>query len=808
MSTDSDKIVTIFKNIKETDTPFHRPVTKILERIKNGASKELIKKIRTETNKTKRNELKQSLPSICFSGKFTKRSDVSLIKYSQLICLDLDGYSKNEDLKNDKSKYSKNKYVYSVFISPSGKGLKVLIKVPDQPDNHVGYFLALEKHFKSDYFDKTSKNISRVCYESYDDKIYINPSSEVWDKVEDLKYKEISKEAGIRTIPITDENKIVSILVKWHTKKFPMVEGMRNANAFTLAMALNEYGIAQTMTRVILNQYATSDFTQREIEKIIKSAYAHKDKFNSKYYEDEEKVNDIQQRLRRGESKKVIRQQLEGSMLDTELIDSVIEKAEEDNSVKFWTKSSKGIVKALPLIFKNFLQSHGFYKYCPEDQKAYMFVRVTNNLVNYSTEKEIKDFILGYLIELDDMSVYNYFADQTRLFKEEFLTLLDTIDIFFIEDTQKECYLFYENKALKITEDELTPIDYLDLPGFVWKDHIIDRPFTECEIRKGDYKRFISNICDNQESRIKSMESTIGFMLHGYKDISFCPALILLDEQISDRAEGGTGKGIFFQAISAIKKLVTIDGKAFNFEKSFNYQTVSPDTQIIVFDDVKKDFPFERLFSVITESLTIEKKNKQAITIPFSKSPKIAITTNYVIKGRGNSFTRRKWELELSQHYNELNTPLDEFGKYLFGGWDEEEWCQFDNYMISCVQLKLKRGLIVGEQKNIKIKGFMIETDEEFAEWCGLLPGSEPNNLLPVNEKIYMNFLFAEFVQVYPDFGSTGKRKLSMTRFYKWLKAYAFYTQKVEAEVKRDNKGKWIRIRPTHEDETQHNLIF
>ena len=103
MSTDSDKIVTIFKNIKETDTPFHRPVTKILERIKNGASKELIKKIRTETNKTKRNELKQSLPSICFSGKFTKRSDVSLIKYSQLICLDLDGYSKNEDLKNEKA---------------------------------------------------------------------------------------------------------------------------------------------------------------------------------------------------------------------------------------------------------------------------------------------------------------------------------------------------------------------------------------------------------------------------------------------------------------------------------------------------------------------------------------------------------------------------------------------------------------------------------------------------------------------------------------------------------------------------------
>ena len=28
-------------------------------------------------------------------------------------------------------------------------------------------------------------------------------------------------------------------------------------------------------------------------------------------------------------------------------------------------------------------------------------------------------------------SIYNYFADQTRFFREEFLTLLSTIDIYF-----------------------------------------------------------------------------------------------------------------------------------------------------------------------------------------------------------------------------------------------------------------------------------------------------------------------------------------------------------------------------------------
>ena len=44
--------VTIFKNILETDAPFHREVIFILERIKQGKNKELVKSIRAEKDKT------------------------------------------------------------------------------------------------------------------------------------------------------------------------------------------------------------------------------------------------------------------------------------------------------------------------------------------------------------------------------------------------------------------------------------------------------------------------------------------------------------------------------------------------------------------------------------------------------------------------------------------------------------------------------------------------------------------------------------------------------------------------------------
>ena len=72
-----------------------------------------------------------------------------------------------------------------------------------------------------------------------------------------------------------------------------------------------------------------------------------------------------------------------------------------------------------------------------------------------------------------------------------------------------------------------------------------------------------------------------------------------------------------------LKKNIVINGKEFSFEKSFAYQLVSADTQVLTFDDVRKNFPFENLFSVITEGITLEKKNKDAIKIPYEESPKV-----------------------------------------------------------------------------------------------------------------------------------------------------------------------------------------
>ena len=508
--------ITIFKDIKETSQPFYRDVMVLLNRIREGSSKDLVKKIRAEKDKTQRNKLKQSLPAICFSGRFTKRNDNSLVQHSGYICLDFDGYKTNKDMLQEKERLSKDKYVFSVFISPSGNGLKVLVKIPQDSENHKNYFNSLQNHFDSPYFDKTTKNISRVCYESYDPLIHINELSSTWEKIEETEYQEVVKYRDRPTIPITNENKIVDILMKWWDKKYGLKEGERNNNIYVLASAFNDFGVNQTLAEYVMSSFATKDFPDYEIKRTIDSAYAQKQNFGTKYYEDEDKVNQIKNKFRRGVSKKEIKYQLEEEKFDVDNVDSVLERIEDENAKqKFWTKSEKGVIKIIHIAFKQFLEEHGFYKFNPQGSKNYVFVRVTNNLIDHTSEKEIKDFILNYLIDEDDISIYNYFAEHTRYFREEFLTLLSSIDVFFIEDTSSTSYLYYRNCAVKITSTEVKPIDYIDLGGYVWKDHVIDRDFTICEVNDCDFKVFVQNIAGGTKERINSMYSTIGYMMHG-----------------------------------------------------------------------------------------------------------------------------------------------------------------------------------------------------------------------------------------------------------------------------------------------------
>lgn len=191
------------------------------------------------------------------------------------------------------------------------------------------------------------------------------------------------------------------------------------------------------------------------------------------------------------------------------------------------------------------------------------------------------------------------------------------------------------------------------------------------------------------------------------------------------------------------------------------FQSVKPDTAIIDFNDVKKGFPFENLFSIITDDMAVEEKNKAEVIVPFERSPKILITTNHAIKGIDASTLDREFVIEFSDYFNEKHKPVDEFGKKFFEPfWNIEEWTSFDNFMIESLRYFLSNGLVEYDRINLFDKILIESTSEDFVEFI---------EDLEMDKKYDSKELFNEFLDVYPE----QRTKLMQKTFTLWVKTFA-----------------------------------
>jgi len=167
-------VVTCFENFAKVSDPKRSTIETILDRFKEDTNG--IQEMRQKENFK---ELKKSLPIACFGGVFNHRSKEGLIKASQLMVLDFDDV---KGIVEKKKGISKCKFVLSVFVSPSGKGLKALIKIPlvKNDKEYKEYYSGARTMF--DGLDDSGKDISRACFFAYDPYIYINYDCETFTK--------------------------------------------------------------------------------------------------------------------------------------------------------------------------------------------------------------------------------------------------------------------------------------------------------------------------------------------------------------------------------------------------------------------------------------------------------------------------------------------------------------------------------------------------------------------------------------------------------------------------------------------------
>lgn len=751
-------MITIFAHVKDVENPFYKEIDDVLNDIKNGTNKDYINQIRLEKDKKKRNILKQKLKSICFSGEFSYRSAKNCIKHSGFACLDFDDVDEPNVLKDS---LQDNEYIYSAFISPSGNGVKAIVKIPPSINNHKKYYEAICETFETK-LDTATKDISRVCYESYDTELFINSNSKVWELKKDFTEVTI-KNNYPKHFQIQDTNKKVDVIMKWFNKKFTLNVGERNNNLFKLACGLNKAGMTKTECISLFVSFYSNGLNKGEPEAIVNSAYKNTHEFNTLTLIDDNKIYEAERLLKKGVSKAKREFKKEG--LNEDEIEDIIDFDFEDDFLIFWDTNKNGSISLNDYKFKLFLENRGYYK-VQLNEKEFTFVKVYNNIINEINETNIKDFILNYVQEID-IAVYNFFAKSTTKFTENYLNQLATKKLAMVRDTPNESYLFFLNKVAKVTKDNIEFIDYINIGGFVWEDNIIKRDFNITKT-KSDFEQFILNVSNQDKKRKEIIECAMGYLLTTHKKQDEGLSVILYDETLNDNPSGRTGKTLVSDAISELRKLVTLNGKEFDNKGNFPYDTISLDDNVICFDDMERTFKYETLFSIVTGNLTLKKKFQQPIVIPFERSPKLLFTSNYILSGVGDSHEDRKLEIELFRHYSKNYKPITEFGKLFFSDeWTKDEWNSFYNYMVKNIQKYLTKGLLKSELKTGKTKKLIANTCEDFYDFC-------ENEFLWKENKYYTT---KEIMSSYNDGSREIPQRMNVSWFGRWLGMYFDFKQ-------------------------------
>ena len=116
---------------------------------------------------------KEKLPGILFSGSFSRRASDALEMHSGILCVDMDNCSAPSELR---AKLTNDPHVLAAFVSPTGSGVKALVRVKADASVHADNFAAARKHFGKTFgvsVDEACKDVSRLCFASYDPDAFI-----------------------------------------------------------------------------------------------------------------------------------------------------------------------------------------------------------------------------------------------------------------------------------------------------------------------------------------------------------------------------------------------------------------------------------------------------------------------------------------------------------------------------------------------------------------------------------------------------------------------------------------------------------
>ena len=123
-------------------------VEEVMEWMRNGKYRHEIENIRRAIEKGDKQRAvgsKKGLPGVTFSACFEGgRLMRYLVEYNRLVVLDLD----DVEVAEIDSRVRQEKYTLGAFRSPSGNGLKILVKVDSNQEEHRNAFQQVAGHYE------------------------------------------------------------------------------------------------------------------------------------------------------------------------------------------------------------------------------------------------------------------------------------------------------------------------------------------------------------------------------------------------------------------------------------------------------------------------------------------------------------------------------------------------------------------------------------------------------------------------------------------------------------------------------------
>lgn len=222
-----------------------------------------------------------------------------------------------------------------------------------------------------------------------------------------------------------------------------------------------------------------------------------------------------------------------------------------------------------------------------------------------------------------------------------------------------------------------------------------------------------------------------GYLLHKKKvdDRSWC--VFAMDHRISDISDsnGGSGKSVLFD--KAVRQILLNNaykpGRDTEMLKNKHmYEGVTAHTDYVLYDDLDSHFPFSKVFSEITGDLAVNPKHGKQYVLPYSESPKFAMTSNFGIFKADSSTNRRILYTVFSDYYHYKSDddkaehkPALDSGKMLFTQFNKDEWNDFFNVTAEAMVFYLgetqKFNAPLG---NVEKRNSYQSMGEGFKEWA------------------------------------------------------------------------------------------